>query len=97
MAKWPKSETWHDGVRKEFRFENGYIISLVKFPGSYGYKKGLWELAIMNKDGDFEDPPYEEVLKILDDYDKADPGIYGYLNDPCADRIIEAVRRIDAS
>jgi len=97
MAKWPKSETWYDGVRKEFRFENGYIISLVRFTGSYGYKQGLWELAIMNKDGDFEDPPYEEVLKVLDDYRQADPGIYGYLNDPEADRIIRIVEKIDAS
>jgi len=94
VAKWPKSQSWYGGVRKEFNFENGYIISLVKFPGSYGYKKGLWELAIINKDGDFEDPPYEEVLKILDDYHRADEGIYGWLKDPDADRIIQMVRRL---
>ena len=26
--RWPKSMPWHDGERKEFRFENGYIISV---------------------------------------------------------------------
>lgn len=97
MAKWPKSVPWHDGERKHWSFDNGYQISLVRFTGSYGWKKKLWELAIMNKDGDFEDPPYEEVLKVLDDYRQADPGIYGYLNDPEADRIIRIVEKIDAS
>ena len=93
MAKWPKSMPWHDGERKEFRLENGYIISLVKFTGSYGYKTNQWELAIM-KDGDFVDPPTERMENILDDYRKADVGIYGYLDDPDADRIIEMVKRL---
>ena len=94
MGKWPKSEPWHGGERKHWKFDNGYEISLVRFKGSYGYADRLWELAIMNKDGDFEDPPYEEVLKILNDYHRADEGIYGWLKDPDADRIIEMVRRL---
>ena len=98
MAKWPKSQPHYDGVRKVFNLDNGYIISLVKFTGSYGYKKGLWELAIIDEQSKaFVDPPYEEVLKVLDDYKKADVGIYGYLNDPEADRIIQIVEKIDAS
>jgi hypothetical protein len=46
------------------------------------------------KDGDFVDPPAERMENILDDYRKADVGIYGYLDDPDADRIIEMVKRL---
>ena len=40
------------------------------------------------------DPPADKMENILSDYHKADEGIYGYLKDPDADRIIEMVRRI---
>lgn len=95
MAKWPKSQPWHDGERKEFHLDTGYIISLVRFTGSYGWKDKLWELAIIDKDTkDFVDPPYKEVLEVLSDYRRADPGIYGWLNDPEADRIIDIIGKI---
>jgi len=98
MAKWPKSQEHYDGERKLFHLENGYIISLVKFTGSYGYKKNQWELAIIDEmTKGFVDPQDDDVLEILSEYSRADEGIYGYLDDPDADRIIEAVRRIDAS
>ena len=96
MSKWPESIPHHDGVRKEFNFDNGYTISLVKFTGSYGYKKGLWELAIINQDGDFTDTTDYGLLTILEDYSpkKGDPGVYGFLRDPDADRIIQYVGKM---
>jgi len=93
MGKWPKSEPWHGGERKHWKFDNGYEISLVRFKGSYGYADRLWELAIMY-DGLFVDPPADRMENILDDYHRADEGIYGWLKDPDADRIIEMVRRL---
>lgn len=91
MSKWPESTEWHDGERKEFRFDNGYIISLVRFTGSYGWRDRLWELAIIDGDTqEFVDPP----IDILNEYPKADPGVYGFLNDPEADRIIQAVEKL---
>ena len=93
MSNWPESTEWHDGERKEFIFDN-YIVSLVRFTGSYGYKDNLWELAIIEKDTqDFVDLP----IDVLNEYPAADTGIYGYLNDPEADRIIREVRRYDAN
>ena len=35
------------GTQKLFRFDNGYGASVVRFPGSYGYDQGLWELAVI--------------------------------------------------
>lgn len=95
MAKWPPSQPHYDGVRKVFNLDNGYIISLVKFTGSYGYKNDQWELAIIDEQSKaFVDPPADKMENILDDYRKADVGIYGYLDDPDADRIIEMVKRL---
>jgi hypothetical protein len=32
-------------------FPNGYGASIVRFDGSYGYEKGLWEVAVVDKNG----------------------------------------------
>jgi hypothetical protein len=50
----------------------------------------------MNQDGDFTDTTDYGLLTILEDYPtrKGDPGIYGHLNDPEADRIIQYVGKM---
>ena len=49
-----------------------------------------------NQDGDFTDTTDYGLLTILEDYPtrKGDPGIYGHLNDPEADRIIQYVGKM---
>lgn len=89
--KWPKSTPWHDGERKQFDFGR-YIVSIVKFTGSYGYKDNLWELAIIDRETqEFTDLPIEELTY----YPPKDVGIYGYLNDPDVDRILQGVQRYE--
>jgi hypothetical protein len=39
------------GVRAELQFPNGWGVSVIRCPGSYGYEEGLYELAVL-KDGD---------------------------------------------
>ncbi len=64
------------GVQKKYLFENGYGASVIMHQGSYGYSKGLWELAVLDTDGSLcYDTPIagdvighlneEEVNKIL--------------------------------
>ena len=36
-----------DGVQAKHFFDNGYGISVVRFPGSYGYEEGLYESAVL--------------------------------------------------
>lgn len=91
MAKWPAKQKWHDGVRMQFDY-NDYIMSVVKFTGSYGYKEDLWEVAFMDRETQsFCEPP----LEFMDEYRQMDIGIYGYLNDPDVDRCHQMLTKLD--
>ena len=56
-------------IQKVYRFENNYGASVIKFPGSYGYEQGEWELAVIRFPSDngefridFETPITDDVL-----------------------------------
>lgn len=91
MSKWPEKKQWHDGVRMQFDYDD-YIVSVVRFTGSYGYKEGLWEVAFMDRHTqDFVEPP----LDFMSEYSwSGDTGIYGHLNDPDVDRIHQAMSKL---
>lgn len=62
------------GVQYIFEFENEYGASVIKRPGSYGYDKDLWELAVLYRDAlTFTTPITDDVLGYLstDDVRKA--------------------------
>jgi len=91
--KWPEKIEHYDGYRMQFDFNN-YIVSVAQFTGSYGYKQGLWEVAFIDRDTEnFCEPP----LDFLTEYRNADVGIYGHLNDPEVDRIVQAMEKLDAN
>ena len=91
MSKWPEKKQWHDGVRMQFDYDD-YIVSVVRFTGSSGYKEGLWEVAFMDRHTqDFVEPP----LDFMGEYSwSGDAGIYGHLNDPDVDRIHQAMSKL---
>ena len=95
MSQWPKKQPWHDGVRMQFDYED-YIMSVVRFTGSYGYKNNLWEVAFMDRETrDFVKPP----ISILDEEMftskfSNDVGIYGHLNDPQVDALHIAMEQL---
>jgi hypothetical protein len=37
----------NDGIHALQFFPNGYGVSVVRFPGSYGYEDGLYEVAVL--------------------------------------------------
>ena len=41
----------HDGIQYTTTFQNGYGASIVQHSYSYGGTAGLWELAVIGKDG----------------------------------------------
>lgn len=70
-----------DGIQKVYQFPNGYGASVIKHKGSYGYDKGLWELAVLHEG---------ELC-----YDTEITGdVIGYLNDPEVDNILGQISRL---
>jgi hypothetical protein len=40
------------GIRAEIKFDNGYSASVIRTKGSYGGKDGLYELAVLDQEGE---------------------------------------------
>ena len=57
------------GIQKVYKFPNGWGASVVMFPGSYGFEKGLWELAVLNTNDEisYDTPITSDVIGYLDD------------------------------
>jgi len=45
----PHSNYPDTGIAALHFFPNGYGVSVVQFPGSYGFEQGLYELAVLKK------------------------------------------------
>jgi hypothetical protein len=70
------------GVQCRMMFENGYGVSVVSHTYSYGGKDGLFEVAVLGKDGDltYNTPVTNDVV--------------GYLNPDEVTEIIEQVQNL---
>ena len=52
------------GKQARVAFENGYGASIVRFPGSYGFEEGLYEMAVLDRAGrlTYTTPVTDDVL-----------------------------------
>lgn len=66
-------------------FPNGYGVSVVRFPGSYGYENGLYEVAILRGTEDNYDLCYD--TPITDD-------ILGHREEEDIENIIQEVQSL---
>lgn len=59
------------GVQHIYKFPNGYGASVIMHEGSYGGRDGLWEVAILDQDGNlcYTTSITEDVIGYLDDED----------------------------
>lgn len=75
--------THGDGKQRIYQFPNGYGASVVSHSKSYGGKKGLWELAVLDADGSmcYNTPITDDVI--------------GHLNDPQVDEVLGRISRLD--
>jgi len=62
-----KSNPINGGIQYHFKADNGYGASIVKHSFSYGHEDGLWELAVIGKDGGlcYTTPITSDVLGYL--------------------------------
>lgn len=58
-----------NGIQNIYTFDNGYGASVVCHDGSYGGKSGMWELAVLDKDGGlcYDTPITSDVIGWLDE------------------------------
>jgi hypothetical protein len=61
----------HDGIQYLAKFPNGYGASIVRHQFSYGGNDGLWELAVLDDEGDlcYDTPITNDVLGYLTEDD----------------------------
>jgi hypothetical protein len=66
-----KPHSLGNGIQAVIDFENGYGISVVQTPYSYGGKMGLFEIAIIDKDREvvYNTPVAEGVIGYLREED----------------------------
>lgn len=59
------------GVQKIYKFPNGYGASVICNPYSYGGDMGLWEIAVLDKNGHitYKTPITDDVIGHLNDND----------------------------
>jgi hypothetical protein len=75
-----------DGIAARHFFPNGYGVSVVQFPGSYGYEKGLYEVAILKG--------LEEDWEICYDTPITDDIIIGYQSMEDIDNLLSQVESL---
>jgi len=64
----------NDGIQAKHFFPNGYGVSVVRFPGSYGFNEGLYEVAVIKGDADkydlcYDTPVTDDVMGHRDEQD----------------------------
>ena len=62
------------GKKARMTFENGYGVSVVSHTYSYGGRDGLFEIAVLDKDGDltYDTPVTNDVIGYLTEEDVTD-------------------------
>lgn len=74
-----------DGIHALTFFPNGYGVSVVRFPGSYGYEDGLYEVAVIQGNQDDYELCYD--TSVTDD-------IMGHRDEVDVENIIEEVQSL---
>lgn len=63
-----------EGIAAKVFFDNGFGASVVRFPGSYGYHEGLYEMAVISGNEDewelrYDTPITDDVIGWLSEED----------------------------
>lgn len=84
-----KEHEFRGGIRRVYKFENGYGASIVRHKFSYGGDQGLWELAVLKFDGeDDEEGRITYLTPITND-------VLGYLTWPQVECLLERIKELN--
>jgi hypothetical protein len=73
----------YGGIISRISFDNGYGASVVKSPMSYGGKNGLYELAVLDSNGELTyDTPVTNDVE-------------GYLNEEDVTKLLEQIQKLE--
>ena len=70
------------GIISRMMFENGYGVSVVQTPTTYGGADGFYELAVIGKDGQIT---YESPIT---------SDVEGYLNEDDVTKLLEQIQKL---
>jgi hypothetical protein len=76
-------DSLYNGVRCRVQFPNGYGASIVRHNFSYGGKEGLYELAVLGKDGELH---YDNPV--------ANGDVRGYLSEDDVTKLIKEIQQL---
>ena len=64
-----ENNDFNGGTQRVYKFPNGYGASVIRHKGSYGFAKGLWELAVLDSSGTlcYDTPVSNDVIGYLSD------------------------------
>ena len=68
------TDQFMSGIQARIHFENGYGVSVVSHTYSYGGRDGLFEIAVLDKDGNltYDTPVTNDVIGYLTEEDVTD-------------------------
>lgn len=75
------------GVQHLFKFDNGYGASVIRHDFSYGGEDGLWELAVLEFEGEEWNLCYD--TEVTDD-------VLGYLTDAEVEYNLDEIEKLEA-
>ena len=80
-----ESKPVNGGIQYKAFFDNGYGVSIVKHPFSYGGNLGLWELAVLKGNADNWTLCYDTPIT---------SDVIGYLEEDEVNKIVKDVKEL---
>lgn len=81
-----------EGIQRLYRFSNNYGASVIRTLYSYGYERGLWELALIRFTSD-------NILdfELIENPEILEEGVEGYLTEEQVDEILGNIEKLNTT
>lgn len=90
-----RERSFFSGTQRFYFFPNGYGASVVQGEGTYGYEKGLWELAVITWKEDAAGEVDGKAFDLCYDTPITD-NVLGYLSEDAVDELLVKIESLPA-